>query len=150
MSTICHLSRAGVSRPHGQRVVLRDQTVFDHNYPYLVDALKMLPAKEVIIDGEITALDGKGKASFQLLQSYGSNKEIPVVYYAFDLISLEGTRLRDRPLTGCRKRLAKLLEKSSGQYLISPQRHGSVDEFLRVAHQFQHEGFDHQTAGFNL
>jgi bifunctional non-homologous end joining protein LigD len=74
----------------------------------------MLPAKEAIIDGEITALDDKGKSSFQLLQSYGCNKEIPVVYYAFDLISLEGTGLRDRPLTECRKRLAKLLEKAPG------------------------------------
>jgi bifunctional non-homologous end joining protein LigD len=74
----------------------------------------MLPAKEAIIDGEIAALDDKGKSSFQLLQSYGSNKEIPVVYYAFDLISLEGTGLRDRPLTECRKRLAKLLGKAPG------------------------------------
>ena len=62
----------------------------------------MLPAKEAIIDGEITAHDDKGKSSFQLLQSNGSNKEIPVVYYAFDLISLEGTGLRHRPLTECR------------------------------------------------
>jgi bifunctional non-homologous end joining protein LigD len=48
----------------------------------------------VVIDGEIAALDPNGKTSFQLLQSYGSGKRTPLVYYAFDLLLLEGTDLR--------------------------------------------------------
>jgi hypothetical protein len=108
----------------------------------------MLPAKEAIIDGEITALDDKGKSSFQLLQSYGSNKEIPVVYYAFDLISLEGTRPA-RPTT-YRVPQAARPGKSCGQYLIFrttarfgrrvPPRCASIPA----------RGLDRLTAGFNL
>ena len=56
-----------------------------NDYPQLIDALKSLPAKSAIIDGEIAALDENGKSSFQLLQSYGKRKEIPLVYYVFDL-----------------------------------------------------------------
>jgi bifunctional non-homologous end joining protein LigD len=51
----------------------------------------LLSAKNVIIDGEIAALAPNGKTSFQLLQSYGSRNQIPLVYYAFDLLNLEGT-----------------------------------------------------------
>jgi ATP-dependent DNA ligase len=44
------------------------------------------------LDGEITALDENGKSSFPLLQSYGSSKVIPLVYFAFDLLSLGASR----------------------------------------------------------
>src|SRR5262249_6465051 len=44
-----------------------------------------------ILDGEIVALDEKGRPSFQLLQNYkGSAQRVPLVYYAFDLLFLEG------------------------------------------------------------
>jgi hypothetical protein len=98
----------------------------------------MLPAKEAIIDGEITALDDKGKSSFQLLQSYGSNKEIPVVYYAFDLISLEGTRPA-RPTT-YRVPQAARPGKSSGFGRRVPPGCASIPA----------RGLDRLTAGFNL
>jgi bifunctional non-homologous end joining protein LigD len=65
-----------------------------------------------VIDGEIAALDEHGRSSFQLLQSYGTRKGIPLVYYAFDLLNLEGTDLRSRPLTERRQLLAKLLKNA--------------------------------------
>jgi hypothetical protein len=43
-------------------------------------------------------------------------KNIPLVYYAFDLLSLEGTDVRDQPLLGRRKLLARLLKNGSRQY----------------------------------
>jgi bifunctional non-homologous end joining protein LigD len=47
------------------RLVSRNRTSFNKDFPQLIDALKFLTAKNVIIDGEITALDQNGK-SFQL------------------------------------------------------------------------------------
>jgi bifunctional non-homologous end joining protein LigD len=88
------------------RFVSRNRTVFNNDYPELVDALKLLTAKSAIVDGEITALDQNGKSSFQLLQSYGKTKQTPLVYYAFDLLFLDGTDLRSRPL-GERRKLLK-------------------------------------------
>lgn len=76
------------------RLLSRNRTLFNNNYPVLVEALKSLKAKNFILDGEIAALDQNGKSSFQLLQSYGIRKRIPLVYYAFDLLRFEGTDLR--------------------------------------------------------
>src|SRR5262249_51633962 len=69
------------------RLVSRNKKAFD--YPQLLDALKKLPAERAILDGEIAALDEKGRSSFQLLQLFKRSGDVPLVYYAFDLLSLE-------------------------------------------------------------
>jgi len=93
------------------RLISRNRTNFDNDYPQLIEALKSPTAKRATIDGEITALDEQGRSSFQLLQSYGKSKKTPLVYYAFDLLFLDGTDLRSRPLVEHKKAvpLAKAL-----------------------------------------
>jgi bifunctional non-homologous end joining protein LigD len=103
------------------RLLSRNRTLFNNNYPVLVDAIKSLKTKSFIIDGEIAALDQSGKSSFQLLQSYGIRKQIPLVYYAFDLLSLDGTDLRSRPLVERRNLLAKLLKKAPDNIRFSEE-----------------------------
>jgi hypothetical protein len=101
------------------RLVSRNRTSFNNDYPQLIDALKSLTATQATIDGEITALDDEGKSSFQLLQSFGKAKQIPIVYYAFDLLLLNRSDLRSRPLIERRKLLARLLNKeSSTKYTV--------------------------------
>ena len=117
----------------------RNRKLFNDNYPVLVDALKSLKG-DFIIDGEITALDQNGRSSFQLLQSYGLRKEIPLVYYAFDLLSLDGTDWRSRPLVERRKLLVKLLKKAPENIKFSEDLDASRDELLQVARQFKLEG----------
>jgi bifunctional non-homologous end joining protein LigD len=118
----------------------RNRTIFDSDYPVLIDALKSLIGKSFIIDGEVAALDQHGRSSFQLLQSYGTRKGIPLVYYAFDLLSLEGTDLRSRPLIERRAQLTKLLKNAPETVRFSEELQGSREELLRVAQQFQLEG----------
>ena len=122
------------------RLLSRNRTIFNDNYPQLVDALKLLPVQNVLIDGEIAALDSQGRSSFQLLQSYGISKRTPIVYYVFDLLNLEGADLRARPLVERRKLLAKLLKKAPDNIRFSEELHGSREELLQVARQFQLEG----------
>jgi bifunctional non-homologous end joining protein LigD len=62
----------------------RNKKAFD--YPQLLDALKLLPADRVILDAEIAALDEKGRSSFRLLQLFKSSGNVPLVYFAFDLL----------------------------------------------------------------
>jgi bifunctional non-homologous end joining protein LigD len=100
------------------RLVSRNRTLFNDNYPRLVDSLEELKAKSFTLDGEIAALDAAGRSSFQLLQSYGVRKTIPLVYYVFDLLSLDGTDLRARPLIERRKRLARLLKKTPREHQV--------------------------------
>jgi len=122
------------------QLVSRNRTSFSKAYPQLVDALKLLPAKNAIIDGEIAALNQHGKSSFQLLQAFGKSKETPLIYCAFDLLELEGNDLRNRPLVERRKRLAKLLEKAPDNIRFSEELRGNRDRLLEVAHKFQLEG----------
>jgi bifunctional non-homologous end joining protein LigD len=61
---------------------------------------------------EIAALDDKGRSSFQLLQIFKSSGTVPLVYYVFDILFLEGKDLREQPLTARRKLLTNLLKKA--------------------------------------
>jgi bifunctional non-homologous end joining protein LigD len=106
------------------RLVSRNRTVFNNDYPQLIDSLTLLTARAATIDGEIAALDQNGKSSFQLLQSYGKTKQTPLVYYAFDLLVLDGTDLRSRPLTERRELLANLLKKAPDNIRFSEELRG--------------------------
>src|SRR6516225_11338359 len=120
------------------RLVSRNQKAFD--YPQLLDALNLLPAERVILDGEIAALDEKGRSSFQLLQIFKSPGNVPLVYFAFDLLFLDGKDLRKQRLSARRKLLAKLLEKAPENIRFSGELRGNKDELLRVAQEFGLEG----------
>jgi bifunctional non-homologous end joining protein LigD len=79
-------------------------------FPELVAALRLIPAKQAVVDGEIVAVDAQGRSSFQLLQSYqtaGSNRA-PLFYYVFDALNLDGKDLTGLPLLQ-RKALAEAL-----------------------------------------
>ena len=120
------------------RLVSRNKKAFD--YPQLLDALKFLPAERAILDGEIAALDEQGRSSFQLLQLFKSSGGVPLVYYVFDLLSLEGKDLCKEPLSARRKLLANLLKKPLEHIRFSDELRGSKDDLLRVAREFGLEG----------
>jgi bifunctional non-homologous end joining protein LigD len=120
------------------RLVSRNKKAFD--YPQLIDALRKLPADRVILDGEIAALDEKGRSSFQLLQLFKRSGDVPLVYYVFDLLSLEGKDLRDQPLSDRRKALANVLKNTPDYIRLSDELRGSKDELVRVAKEFRLEG----------
>lgn len=74
-------------------------------FPSIVEALKTLPAKAALIDGEIVVQDENGHASFSGLQSdLKAGRQDRMVYYAFDLLYLDGIDLRGVALSE-RKRL---------------------------------------------
>ena len=122
------------------RLVSRNRTNFSDDYPLITDSLKQLPAESATLDGEIVALDQHGRPSFQLIQGYGKSKQTPIIYYAFDLLFLEGTDLRSRPLIERRKLLEKLLKKAPENIRFSEELQGSKEELIEVAKKFQLEG----------
>lgn len=86
------------------RLVSRNQNDLTGAYPELHNLPQHIKAKNAIVDGEVVALDEKGRSSFSLMQQRTGIREggrrkagrddIPVVYYAFDLIYLDGYDLR--------------------------------------------------------
>jgi len=69
------------------RVLSRNEKDLGSKFPEVKDSIAALDVQDAIIDGEIVALDEKGRASFQLLQSFAMGQEKPpIVFYAFDLL----------------------------------------------------------------
>ncbi len=101
----------------GGKAVLRSRTETDvtSHYPEIAQAVASLPPTELIVDGEVVALNERGTPDFELLQQRMHLKgdealriapSIPVVYYVFDLLYFEGRDLRNLPLSQ-RKALLK-------------------------------------------
>src|ERR1700731_2922143 len=55
------------------RLVSRNRTVFNNDYPQLIDSLKLLTAKAATIDGEIAALDQNGDGLLKTMSQFSDN-----------------------------------------------------------------------------
>ena len=97
-----------------QRVELRSRKNKDLSGMYrgIAAAGLRLKADQAVVDGEIVALDAQGSPSFQALQHRGSHPGHQIVFYAFDLLHLDGTDLTGQPLLKRRARLARVLDGS--------------------------------------
>jgi len=106
----------------GGKIYLRSRNNKDFNssYPDIVKALANMP-DETVIDGEVVALDEAGRPSFSGLQNYGSS-EIPILYYVFDVMVLEGTDVMREPLY----RRRELLEQKILPQLIEPIKYSAA------------------------
>jgi bifunctional non-homologous end joining protein LigD len=89
------------------RLVSRHRNVYK-SFETLREALADLKAKDAILDGEIVCLDANGCSQFkELLYRRGR-----AVFFAFDLVWLDGNDLRQTPLIERKKKLRKLVERS--------------------------------------
>lgn len=88
----------------------RNGNSFLSKYPLLAEALEKIKTAAVM-DGEIVVLDENGLPDFQKLQHYEQYNHLPLIYYVFDLLSIDGERLYDHPLLERKKRLKKMLGK---------------------------------------
>ena len=86
------------------RLVSRNQNDMTAAYPELRSIPDSVKARTAILDGEIVALDEQGRPSFSLMQQRTgvgeggrrirrTRDDIPVMYYVFDLLYLDGYNL---------------------------------------------------------
>ena len=80
-------------------------------FPDIVAAVAQMPIGDVVLDGEITALNAKGLPDFEALQR--SDKQAMQTFWAFDLLMTAEEDLRSRPLV---ERKARLVEAIGSQY----------------------------------
>jgi bifunctional non-homologous end joining protein LigD len=98
------------------RLITRGGLDWTHRYGDLPDAFRALPTRDAIVDGEIVVPDDKGISRFALLQdalSRGARSEL--VFYAFDLVRLDGWNLAAAPLERRKALLRQLLAGSTGR-----------------------------------
>ena len=115
----------------------RNEKSLGRNFPGLLRSIGELDAESTVIDGEIVALGEDGKPSFQALQNRGSSPP-HIVFYAFDLLHLNGESLVHLPLEERRSRLAKLLRK--GSLALSEELKGSASAVLQAVGKLGLEG----------
>jgi bifunctional non-homologous end joining protein LigD len=78
------------------------------SFQALRDNLAQLKVKNAVIDGEIVCLDSEGRSIFnELLFRRGSP-----IFYAFDLLYLNGRDLRQLPLIERKEKLREVIDKS--------------------------------------
>ena len=128
---------------NGKKVSLmsRNQNELGARYPDIVASIRELPVEECVIDGEIVALDEKGRSSFQLLQALEmDDRKSPVYYYVFDLLQAEGKSLISLPLPERKNLLSRLREGGSDLIRFSDEIPGTPEALLREVQRIRLEG----------
>ncbi|HWR17639.1 MAG TPA: non-homologous end-joining DNA ligase [Terriglobales bacterium] len=104
------------------RLVSRNQNEMTSLYPELRELPKLVKGKHAVLDGEIVAFDEEGRPSFSLMQQRAGirsgvkrsrpNTEIPVLYYVFDLLYLDGYNLMRVDLEQRKELLKQVIRES--------------------------------------
>ncbi len=116
----------------------RNRKTLNERFPDLAEEVGKIPAQEAILDGEIVAPDKDNRPSFQILQNYEQGP--PLLYYFFDLLSLNGKDLTGEPLEERRKQLRKLLKDVSPRLLVSEDLPGTAKKVWAAIRKEHLEG----------
>ncbi len=117
----------------------RGEDLMEGRFPELEQAAQRLP-DGVVLDGEILAWGGDRPLPFRQLQrrigrqnpSVRLLREAPVIFQAYDLLELDGTDIRSRPLEQRREALGRLLRGTDDVLRLSPMlTAGSWKELAR-------------------
>lgn len=138
----CVAQRAG----RDVRLFSRNRIPLNSSYPELIEPLRRQKAPSFILDGEIVALK-KGLSSFSQLQQRmkvsapGADliARVPVLFYVFDVLYLNGRRVTHLPLTERKEKLRDAFV-FSGPLRWTPSRRAHGEKFYADACRRQWEG----------
>jgi bifunctional non-homologous end joining protein LigD len=130
------------------RILSRNQKDLGKKFPEITSSIAALDVQDVVIDGEIVALDDRGRPSFQLLQGYDMGLvRPPIVFYAFDLLRLNGEELRGLPIEERKAKLAALLKNPQAAIRYSASFTENIDKLLSRVRELSLEGLIGKRAG---
>jgi len=105
----------GGSKVAKARLFTRKGLDWTARMPGLARAAAELGVESAILDGEVVVLDQTGRTSFADLQAaFQNGKQADLVYFAFDLLHLNGHNLRGLPLLKRKEILGRLLASTGG------------------------------------
>jgi bifunctional non-homologous end joining protein LigD len=130
------------------RILSRNQKDLGKKFPEITSSINALPIQDAIIDGEIVALDDRGRSSFQLLQGFDMGMvRPPIVSYAFDLLRLNGEDMRGLPIEERKAKLAALLKNPPPAIRYSASFTENIEELLSKVRELSLEGLIAKRAG---
>ena len=104
-------------------------------FPAIARAFEALGGHEVVLDGELVALDTQGRSRFQLLGK-GAEERFAV----FDVLWLDGKDTRPLPLEERRKKLERLLARVKSPLALAERVEGTARQALALARRRGWEG----------
>jgi bifunctional non-homologous end joining protein LigD len=122
------------------RLVSRNGKDWTKEFPQVARAVGRLPAGTALLDGEVAAVLPSGATSFQALQRRGSAGAAPLVYFAFDLLHLDGWDLRGARLEGRKEVLKRLFESAPATLRFTDHVRGHGPAFLEKVREAGLEG----------
>jgi bifunctional non-homologous end joining protein LigD len=120
------------------RLLSRNANPLNTRFPAIAAALEAL-APDTILDGEIVALDARGRPQFNALQNYQTAGR-PIYYYVFDLLAFHGKSLLAKPLTERRELLDAALAPLADPVRLSEVLHALPADLIAAARQQGLEG----------
>lgn len=112
------------------RAYTRSGLDWSERYPAILAAAAELGVSSALIDGEAVVVQPDGRTSFQALQAGLKDDPESIVFYAFDLLELDGEDLTDLPLEQRKYRLAALLEGQDRHLIYSDHVVGRGEELF--------------------
>ena len=104
-------------------------------------SLAQLPVESAVLDGEVVVLDAAGLSSFAELQAaFQDHERKHMIYYAFDLLHLNGHNLCGLPLIERKMLLRDLLQSSEDRIRFSDHIEGKGEEMFSQACKHHAEG----------
>jgi bifunctional non-homologous end joining protein LigD len=100
-------------------------------YPGIAAAGRRQKIQQIVLDGEIVALDLEGRPSFQALQHRSSHQKYQIVFYAFDLLYADGQDLTGQRLEVRRARLPALVN-TDAVLRLSADLPGSAADIVKA------------------
>jgi DNA ligase D-like protein (predicted ligase) len=127
-----------VKNDNSLQIRSRNNKDLTRTYPGICSAGLHLRAHMAVVDGEIVAVDANGHPSFQALQHRAAHPGHTILFYAFDLLHLDGKTLTGPPLQDRRSALTSVV-KDSGILLSEPLR-GTADRVTEAVRAIGLEG----------
>ncbi|MEA2159923.1 MAG: bifunctional non-ous end joining protein LigD [Solirubrobacteraceae bacterium] len=119
------------------RLLSRNDLPLNGRYPELAAALSTQPCESFAVDGEIVAFDGSATSFARLAQR--RQRFVPVFFYVFDLLWLEGSDVRTLGLRS-RKRLLREVLTFADPVRWTQHRNGAGEALFEQACRKAWEG----------
>jgi bifunctional non-homologous end joining protein LigD len=121
------------------RFVSRKHNSLNERFPQLNHVTEAIKANTAVLDGEIVALDKDGLPRFDALRSRRTG--VAIVFYAFDLLYLDGFDLSRCPLVKRKELLRSILPKdNTGRVRFTDHVSGSGERLFQKLEALQLEG----------
>lgn len=115
-----------IARKEGEKVCIwtRHGSNYTARFTRIAEAVRALPFDEVTVDGEAMCATDEGRPDFEALLTVGGCRR--AFMYAYDLLCLEGTDWRPKPLEDRREQLREICCVSAIEFSESLEHDGET------------------------